>query len=63
MRESDLFLNSSSDAGLLKVTVDAAGSPIEKLDKELFEADIQEHGMEPLFVRDVSDDVFVAETS
>ena len=32
-------------------------------DKELFEADIQEHGMEPLFVRDVSDDVFVAETS
>ncbi len=63
MRESDLFLNSSSDAGLLKVTVDAAGSPIEKLDKELFEADIQEHGMEPLFVRGVSDDVFVAETS
>jgi len=45
------------------VTVNAAGSPVEKLDKELFEADIQEHGMEPLFVRDVSDDVFVAETS
>ena len=63
MRESDLFLNSSSDAGLLKVTVDAAGSPIECLDRELFEADIQEHGMEPLFVRDVSDDVLIAKTS
>ncbi len=55
-----LFLNSSSDAGLLDLTLRAAGEPVVAPSAEALEADSQALGIEKLFVRDVSDDVFPA---
>ncbi len=52
-----LFLNTSSDASLFDATMTAASAPIEALDADLLAADVQMQGLEPLFVRDVSDDV------
>ncbi|MGE0387491.1 MAG: aldo/keto reductase [Gammaproteobacteria bacterium] len=54
-----LFLNSSSDATLLPAILQAAAQPIEAPDPALLEADMHTHGIEPLFVRGVSDDVRV----
>lgn len=54
-----LFLNSSSDATLLPLIIDAAKQPIEVPDRIALEADMEAHGVEPLFVRDVADDVRV----
>lgn len=54
-----LFLNSSSDATLLPAILDAAGQPAQRPDPVALEADMRTHGMEPLFVRDVADDVRV----
>jgi len=54
-----LFLNSSSDATLLPATIAAAESAIEAPDLIALEADTLTHGVEPLFVRDVMDDVRV----
>ena len=52
-----LFLNTSSDASLFDSTMTAADAPIEPLDADVLAADVQVQGLEPLFVRDVSDDV------
>jgi aryl-alcohol dehydrogenase-like predicted oxidoreductase len=54
-----LFLNSSSDATLLPAIIAAAEGPIEPPDQIALEADLHTHGVEPLFVRDVMDDVRV----
>ena len=54
-----LFLNSTSDATLLDAVFTAADKPREAIDTDLLEADGQLLGVEPLFVRDVSDDVRV----
>jgi aryl-alcohol dehydrogenase-like predicted oxidoreductase len=55
-----LFLNTSSDATLLEMLLQAAAAPRQQVDIEALQKDIVEHGIEPLFVRDVSDDVLIA---
>ncbi len=52
-----LFLNSTSDATLLETLFRAASAPIRSPVEEEMQSDCEELGMEPLFVRDVSDDV------
>ena len=52
-----LFLNSSSDATLLEVLLSAAAEPVVEPSAEEMQIDLRELGMEPLFVRGVSDDV------
>ena len=52
-----LFLNSSSDATLLEVLLSAAAEPVVEPSEEEMQNDLRELGMEPLFVRGVSDDV------
>ena len=54
-----LFLNTSSDASLFDVLMRAAEQPIETPDTDLLQADVDTLGVEPLFVRDVSDDVLL----
>ena len=55
-----LFLNTTSDASLLDSVFTAADGPIETPDQFALAADAETLGMEPLFVRDVSDDVQVS---
>jgi len=55
-----LFLNTTSDATLLEAVFKAAAADIVAPDPDLLAADAQALGVEPLFVRDVSDDVRVA---
>ncbi len=55
-----LFLNTSSDATLLEMILHAAAAPRQPVDVAAMEKDVVEHGIEPLFVRDVSDDVMIA---
>ncbi len=55
-----LFLNTTSDASLLNSVFTAADAPIETPDQFALAADAETLGMEPLFVRDVSDDVQVS---
>ena len=52
-----LFLNSTSDATLLEALFKAASSPITMPVEKEMQNDLEELGMEPLFVRGVSDDV------
>ncbi len=54
-----LFLNTSSDASLFDVLMRAATAPLEAPDADLLAADARMLGVEPLFVRDVSDDVLL----
>ena len=58
----DLFLNSTSDATLLEPILKFASEPVVLPSDEEMQADHEALGIEPLFVRDVSDDV-VLETS
>ncbi|MBO79261.1 MAG: hypothetical protein CMQ22_06805, partial [Gammaproteobacteria bacterium] len=55
-----LFLNTSSDATLLEMMLQVAAAPRQEVDIEALQNDVIEHGIEPLFVRDVSDDVMIA---
>jgi hypothetical protein len=55
-----LFLNTSSDATLLPAILGAASEPREVPDVRVLEADRTELGIEPLFVRDLCDEVLVA---
>lgn len=55
-----LFLNSTSDASLLDSLFAAASDAVETPDPGLMAADAELLGVEPLFVRDVSDDVYVS---
>jgi aryl-alcohol dehydrogenase-like predicted oxidoreductase len=50
-----LFLNSSSDAGLLRDILEAAAQPAAAPEAAALEADAARYGIEPLFVRGVSD--------
>ncbi len=52
-----LFLNTSSDASLFDTTMTAASAPVEAPDADVLAADVEVQGLEPLFIRDVSDDV------
>ena len=55
-----LFLNTTSDATVLPAVLEAAAEPVEPPDDALMAADQAALGMEPLFVRGVSDDVRLA---
>lgn len=54
-----LFLNSTSDATLLPTILELANKPQVAPTTEALRADIQQQDIEPLFVRDISDDVQV----
>lgn len=55
-----LFLNSTSDASLLDPLFGAASDSVEVPDPDMMAADAEILGVEALFVRDVSDDVYVS---
>ncbi len=55
-----LFLNTSSDATLLELLLQAVAAPRQQVDVQALQNDLVEQGIEPLFVRDVSDDVLLA---
>jgi hypothetical protein len=52
-----LFLNTSSDATLLPIVLNAADGPIELPSPESLKTDTEQLGFEPLFVRGVSDSI------
>ncbi|HUY37634.1 MAG TPA: aldo/keto reductase [Candidatus Binataceae bacterium] len=52
-----LFLNSSSDATILKPILDAASEPAVRPDRAAMEADVKTYAMEPLFIPGVSDTI------
>lgn len=52
-----LFLNTSSDATILRHTLDAASEPVAMPNDETLEADIEGYGMAPIFVRGETDEV------
>lgn len=52
-----LFLNSSSDATILKSILDAAGEPAVAPDRAAMQADVDRYAMEPLFIPGVSDTI------
>ena len=54
-----LFLNTSSDATLLEMLLQAAAAR-QQVDIEALQKDIVEQGIEPLFVRDVSEILLIA---
>jgi aryl-alcohol dehydrogenase-like predicted oxidoreductase len=52
-----LFLNTSSDATILRDVLDAAGEPPAKPSRSEMEADVAAYAMQPLFVAGVSDSI------
>ncbi len=52
-----LFLNTSSDATLLRQTLEAAASSHDSLSEEVLRQDVTRHQMEPLFVRGLTDTI------
>jgi aryl-alcohol dehydrogenase-like predicted oxidoreductase len=52
-----LFLNSSSDATILRDILDAAGEPARQPTRSDMEADVAHYAMEPLFIPGVSDSI------
>jgi hypothetical protein len=52
-----LFLNTSSDATLLPIVLNAADQPIQLPSPESLQADTEQLEIEPLFVRGVSDSI------
>ena len=54
-----LFLNSSSDANLLRPTLEIAGDPAPAPTETQLEQDLADYGMAPLFVRGESDEVIL----
>jgi hypothetical protein len=55
-----LFLNTSSDATLLRAILEAASRPAEAPSDERMRADTEALGITPLFVRDVAEEVGLA---
>jgi len=55
-----LFLNTSSDATLLRTTLEAASEPIAAPGDDRMHADTEALGITPLFVRDVAEEVGLA---
>lgn len=60
LNRENLFINTSSDATLLESVLTAIAEPRAEVDLALLAEDAQRLGIEPLFVRDVSDDVFIS---
>ena len=56
----NLFINTSSDATLLERSLTAIAQPTAEIDLTLLAEDAERLGVEPLFVRDVSDDVIIS---
>lgn len=56
-----LFVNTTSDASLLDTVFRAAGEPVAAPDPFVLGADAETLGVEPLFVRGLSDDVLLKE--
>ena len=54
-----VFLNTTSDATLLPLLLEAAAEPLPPLDEAVLAADQETFGIEPLFVRDEADDVLL----
>ncbi len=54
-----VFVSASSDATLMDVVLACMAGPVQAVDVEALAADAQNLGIEPLFVRDVSDDVVI----
>ena len=52
-----LFLNSSSDATILRAILEAASEPAVAPDRAAMEADVAQYAMEPLFIPGVSDTI------
>ena len=52
-----LFLNTSSDATILRHILDTASQPIEVPSLETLEQDVENYGMAPIFVRGETDEV------
>ena len=52
-----LFLNTSSDATILRHILDAASQPIEVPNLKTLEQDVERYGMAPIFVRGETDEV------
>ncbi len=52
-----VFLNTSSDATLLRQTLEAASAGQQRPSSEALQRDVAQHQMEPLFVRGVSDTI------
>ncbi|MCR9259561.1 MAG: aldo/keto reductase [Pseudomonadaceae bacterium] len=61
LHREGLFLNTTSDASLLDAIFAAAREAVDAPDPVALEADALSLGVEPLFVRDVSDDVLLKE--
>lgn len=59
LTRENLFINTSSDATLLEPVLKSVAATSSEIDLELLAEDAQRLGIEPLFVRDVSDDVIV----
>jgi aryl-alcohol dehydrogenase-like predicted oxidoreductase len=55
LAQPGLFLNTSSDATLLEATLEAASKPGPRPSDVAMQSDVHAFGMEPLFVRGVSD--------
>ncbi|MGH0034741.1 MAG: aldo/keto reductase [Myxococcota bacterium] len=55
-----LFLNTSSDATLLRATLEAASEPIDAPTDRAMRTDTESLGIAPLFVRDVAEEVGLA---
>ena len=52
-----LFLNTSSDATILRHILDAASQPIEAPSLKTLEQDVERYAMAPIFVRGETDEV------
>lgn len=59
LARSGLFLNTTSDATLLRTVLEAAAAASEGVDTQALAAEHELLGIEPLFVRDVADDVLL----
>lgn len=57
LSEPDFFLNTSSDATLLRLILEAAESPPEAASPAAFEHDVQTYQMKPLFIRGLTDTI------
>ena len=60
LNRKNVFINTSSDATLLEPALTCIAQPRAESDLQLLAQDAERLGIEPLFIRDVSDDVIVS---
>ena len=60
LNRKNVFINTSSDATLLEPALKCIAQPRAESDLQLLAQDAERLGIEPLFIRDVSDDVVVS---